>query len=277
MSWTQILFGSTASKKGRWVAHHHGPADRTWLDWIATRKKPDLIISPSLHSSNTWHALYGRPVRTLNYPVRQGFAENSENFSKEQARIMFGLPEKKVLILQCSRLERWKGHDILLNALAKIRDNNQWKMVFAGSPQKKQDSDYFEELKIQCGKLGLNNWVIWLGDVKDVSVLMKACDIYCQANRGPEGFSLAFLEASFSGLPIITTNIGGASEIIEDNGSLIPRPDSDLFAKELLNLINDRDLRSLQSKAAVEIGNRKGNPITQIKKYEEMCLALCET
>jgi len=275
MSWAQILFSRTVADFGPWIAHHHGPADGTWLDWLASRKKPDLIVSPSAHSSRTWQEKYRMPVSTLNYPVRQEFAIGcSANLDKVLARRKFGLPQQKVLILQCSRIEPWKGHDILLEALEKIRGINEWHMVFAGSPQKSLDRDFMRVLRQKCTESGLEDRITWLGDVRDVASLMAACDIYCQANRGPEGFSLAFLEAAFSGLPIVTTAMGGAPEIVEGNGILIPSPDPVLFAETLGSLSTDPGLRKVQSEASKVIGQSKGNPHTQVREYEKLCLSV---
>lgn len=275
MSWAQVLFSGVASAFGPWVAHHHGPSDSTWLDWIATRKRPDLIISPSIHSSGIWQEKYKMPVVTLNYPVRQEFVTSkTEKLDKGQIRLRLGLPLEKVLILQCSRIEPWKGHDILLEALFQMKEIKDWHMVFAGSPQKDQDRIYMADLREKCRKLGLESRVTWLGDVRNVVSLMAASDLYCQANRGPEGFSLAFLEAAFSGLPIVTTGIGGALEIIDGNGILVSNPDAKLFAAALTALIRDPLARKAQSLEAVEIGRRKGDPQNQVREYERLCLSL---
>ena len=272
MSWAQIIFGGVATKHGKWVAHHHGPSTNSWMDWIAVKRSPDLVISPSMDSSSTWFKKYRRNVNTLNYPVRQVFVDASKNISKANARSRFSLPQNKILIVQCSRIEPWKGHDVLLEALARINSNENWHMLFAGAPQKRADQVYFGNLQEQCKKLGLSSRVSWLGDVEEVHTLMLACDIYCQANRGPEGFSLAFLEASFCGLPIVTTRLGGASEIVEGNGFLVSEPSPALFAEKLNLLINDSNLRNKQSEAAFNIGNRMGYPSNQVVKYENLCL-----
>jgi glycosyltransferase involved in cell wall biosynthesis len=76
--------------------------------------------------------------------------------------------------------------------------------------------------------------VRFLGQRSDVPRLMFAADVFCQANTGSEGFSWAFMEASAAALPIVTSAIGGAPEIVDDtNGRLVPPNDPQALAAVL--------------------------------------------
>ena len=60
----------------------------------------------------------------------------------------------------------------------------------------------------------------------DVPRLLAAADIHCQPNISPEPFGIAFIEALAAGLPVVTSAIGGAIEIVDDTcGRLVPASD----------------------------------------------------
>ena len=94
------------------------------------------------------------------------------------------------------------------------------------------------ELRAQVDRLGLGKRVSFLGERRDVPRLLQGADIYCQANVGPEGWSLSFMEAFAAARPVVTTRLGGAPELIDDStGALVPPGDTQAFAGALRHLI----------------------------------------
>ena len=93
--------------------------------------------------------------------------------------------------------------------------------------------------------LGLEPRVRFLGERRDVPCVMRAADIFCQPNEGPEPFGVVFAEALLSGLPVVTTDTGGAREIVSDEcGRLVPAGDVDALTRTLGDLIEDAALRA---------------------------------
>ncbi len=75
--------------------------------------------------------------------------------------------------------------------------------------------------------------------------LLAAADIHCQPNTGPEPFGITFIEALYAGLPVVTTSIGGALEIVDGScGMLVEPNDPAALAGALRRLIEDRELRA---------------------------------
>jgi glycosyltransferase involved in cell wall biosynthesis len=74
--------------------------------------------------------------------------------------------------------------------------------------------------------------------------LLVAADIYCQPNLEGEGFSIAFMEAFYAGLPIVTSAIGGALEIVDETcGVLLPPGNRQQLGEALQRLIGNESLR----------------------------------
>jgi glycosyltransferase involved in cell wall biosynthesis len=92
-------------------------------------------------------------------------------------------------------------------------------------------------------KLGIVDRIRFLGRRTDVARLLAAADIHCQPNLGPEPFGITFVEAMAAGLPIVTTVLGAAAEVVTPaNGILVPPADAPALASALQRLISDPDL-----------------------------------
>jgi len=78
---------------------------------------------------------------------------------------------------------------------------------------------------------------------------MTGSDIYCQPNTSPEPFGVAFIEALYAGLPIVTSKIGGGAEIVDDRcGLLTSLGNVAEVSKSLRMLIEDSELRKSLSR-----------------------------
>jgi glycosyltransferase involved in cell wall biosynthesis len=78
-----------------------------------------------------------------------------------------------------------------------------------------------------------------------VPALLNAADLYCQPNRVPEAFGLSLIEAMHAGLPVVTSAIGGACEIVDGScGILTPPDDITALSNALSFLVCDERLRA---------------------------------
>jgi glycosyltransferase involved in cell wall biosynthesis len=137
------------------------------------------------------------------------------------------------------RLEKVKNLDLLLVAFRNIRLHwPQTKLVIAG------EGDLMDALKQQCADLGLIDDVIWTGFYKDIPRLLSAFDIYIQPSTN-EGLSLSILEAMAAGLPVISTRVDSATEIITNdvNGLLIPPSSTRCMEDALRTLLESVEKR----------------------------------
>jgi len=242
--WPHMLFGPPARRAGRpLVFWMHDLAQGThWLERAAARTPPDLALVNSRSTAETLPRLFpNTPSEVLYCPVA---APQVDAAARTEVRAELAVPKGAAVIVQACRLERWKGHTLLLAALGRLRDRSGWVAWIAGGAQRPAEQAYLDELHAQAYTLGIADRVRFLGQRSDVPRLLAAADIHCQPNLGPEPFGIALVEALYARLPVVSTRLGGALEIVDDScGVLVPPEDPDALAATLGRLIDHRDAR----------------------------------
>lgn len=150
--------------------------------------------------------------------------------TREGLRKSIGLDKNDFVSCCISRIEEHKGHYFLIEAVAKCKAGNvPCKCVIAG------DGPHTENLRLKIKSLGLEDRVILLGWRKDIQDLLLAMDVFIHPSTLREGLPLALAEAASAGLPLIATQIGGNSEIVEDgiNGFIVPPKDAQALAEKI--------------------------------------------
>jgi glycosyltransferase involved in cell wall biosynthesis len=246
--WSQGLLGGVARRAGLplvfWA--HDRMTGRHWTERLARRVVPDLAICNSRFTEATLPSLYSGARSVVIYAPVDLDRLHSQVPADRRHRLRESLdtPEAACVIVQASRSERWKGHPVLLEALARLADRSDWIWWQVGGVQRPSETDYLSTLKRQARQLGLGDRVRWLGERDDVPALLGAADIYCQPNLEPEPFGIAFIEALGAGLPVVTSNLGGAREIVDPTcGVLVDPGDPAALAAALRALIEDRECR----------------------------------
>jgi glycosyltransferase involved in cell wall biosynthesis len=177
------------------------------------------------------------------YPVRKPDLDDPKVI-RRAVREELGVPFDSTVILQASRLERWKGQDVLIRALSELRDIPDWHAWIAGGPQKEGEEEFLNELKLLAKQAGTTDRIRFLGQRSDVQQVMRAADIYCQPNSGPEPFGIAFIEALYASLPVVTFDFGGAAEIVTPSCGMLCDPGNvQAVSSVLRELVKDPALR----------------------------------
>jgi glycosyltransferase involved in cell wall biosynthesis len=222
-----------------WV--HDAVTGRPWTERWAKRHAPDLVISNSRFTDATVPNLYPDATRAVVYaPVTRRAIGSG---SRSELRRSLGVVDDVPVVLLASRMEAWKGHRALIESIASIPC--PWHVWIAGGAQRPHEREYEQALRDLASRLGVAARVQFLGERGDVDALMRAADIHCQPNTSPEPFGLAFVEALYAGLPVVTTAAGGALEIVtQECGVLVPPGDVNALRTALERLIEDAALRA---------------------------------
>jgi phosphatidylinositol alpha-mannosyltransferase len=152
-----------------------------------------------------------------------------------------GLDEEALYLIFVGRREPRKGLEVLLEALAVIRETNpevRLLVVGAESGTNKEEG------------------VVWLGRLEDELIpdSYRSARIMVSPALGWESFGIVLIEAMASGLPVVASDIPGYRAVVEDGvqGVLVPPGDAQALAEALLELIKDEKRRRLLSEAALE-------------------------
>lgn len=156
--------------------------------------------------------------------------------SSQQDKFVFGC---------VGRLQAIKDHKLLLNAFSKACSQDQ---TFAQSTQLSLigDGPLRAELEQEVHKLNTKAHIWLAGSRQDMPNVYHSFDIFVMSSLG-EGIPMTMLEAMATGLPVISTNVGGISEIVsEQTALLVPPAQVDLLAKAMLTIFHQANTNSFQ-------------------------------
>jgi glycosyltransferase involved in cell wall biosynthesis len=187
-------------------------------------------------------------------------------------RSQLGIRPQDIVITQVGSLIHRKGHDILLRAVADLRQvRPNIRVILVGDGPDRQ------EIENVVRELGLVDIVHILGFVDSPAgvIFRDATDIAVSPSR-VEGFGLTVIEAGAAGLPVVATATTGMSEIItnERTGLIVPIEDQDRLYAALLRLVDDASLRKQLGTALRSVVNEKfviGSYVTGFESaYEQL-------
>jgi glycosyltransferase involved in cell wall biosynthesis len=159
----------------------------------------------------------------------------------------FHIPSDTLVFTIVGRVALGKGHDLVLKALAQIKDripDFRFMIVGEDTSNPLTGQSYVADLREQVRDLGLSQQVIFTGQRSDIPTILAACDLYTMPALD-EGFCLAILEAMAMKKAVIALDNGGPREFVEHGKSgLLSRPDDvEQLAENILTLVNDVNLR----------------------------------
>ncbi|HEX6121384.1 MAG TPA: glycosyltransferase family 4 protein [Dongiaceae bacterium] len=159
-------------------------------------------------------------------------------------------------LLCVGRMQREKGFDLAIDALAAIRGRGlEAELVLVGHGE---DGRQFEG---QARALGISQYVRFLGAIerKQVRQLMAESSILLAPSRTREGFCLAAAEAAGVGTPCVVSDVGGLPETVEHaaTGFVVPSEDVEALVRSIALILSDRELWSRLSARAHEHARSK--------------------
>ncbi|MGE5431534.1 MAG: glycosyltransferase [Syntrophomonadaceae bacterium] len=172
---------------------------------------------------------------------------NVQKFQKQKREIC---PEVRNLLV-IGRLAVQKDHHTLLKAFAILKDRLNSSGIPVPMLNLAGTGALKEELMKLTEELKLGNYVKFLGARSDIPELLYKNDIWVMSSRW-EGLSISMLEAMASGIPIVATDVGSNSEVIENNinGSLVEKENPQMLSDAIYRLIIDQEKRKNYSENA---------------------------
>jgi glycosyltransferase involved in cell wall biosynthesis len=176
------------------------------------------------------------------------------------------LPIIGPIVGSIGRLNVVKDYGTLIGAFKEIlKTHPTANLVIAG------DGPEREKLQELTASLGITEKVFLLGERSDVGELLEQFDLFVLTSL-TEGFSVALVEAAWSGLPIVATDVGGNSEIIQDGitGYLTkPKNVYDIQTK-IKKLLDDEQLRNQFGLVARKRAEANWTLELMLKRYQSV-------
>lgn len=178
---------------------------------------------------------------------------SSTGASPAQLRAALGLGTSEVVVT-VTRLTRQKGVPTLLKAAAlihKVRPGVRFLLVGSRETEGR--------LAISQQEIERHSpYVIAIGQRSDVPALLRMADVFAFPTEYREGIPRVLLEAGLAGLPIVTTDMPGCTDVVRDgwSGFLVRRHSPRALASRILDLLDDRP-------AAQAMGERAGELVRQ--------------
>ncbi len=178
-------------------------------------------------------------VILINNGVVIPIIESNEN--SKQIKLKYQILEDEIVIGSVGRMnsDAHKRFSDLIQAFSIIaHKNNKVKLVLVGDGPERSN---YEQLVV---KLGIENRVVFAGYQNEIGKFYSVFDIFCLVSAY-EAFGLVLVEAMLHKLPIVATNVGGMSYIVDDNdtGFLVNKFDVNAICEKLHVLSDDADLR----------------------------------
>ena len=209
------------------IPHESRPGDK-FLTTYFLKNIPHYIVMSQAVKSDLLRLKPSAKVITQPHPI---YNQYGENVTKKEAKALLNLPENKKVILFFGLVRKYKGLDLLLEALAKVKIQHDLLLLVAG-----EFYEAIDEYKQLAERLDLTERIIW----HDRFIPNDMVRYYFSASNL---LVLPYRTATQSGVtqvafhfetPVLITNVGGLSEIIMDGiNGLVAEPGVDDLAKKL--------------------------------------------
>jgi glycosyltransferase involved in cell wall biosynthesis len=158
-----------------------------------------------------------------------------DDAARVRARDSLAIPEHAPVVTTVGRLTAIKQHDLLLEAAALIASRHPTAVFLIAG-----DGELRASLERLAADRGIANRVRFLGWRRDLTTIYAGTDVFLLTSRN-EGTPVALIESLASGVPGVSTNVGGVADVIvsDDIGLLAPFGDAPALADSVHQLLAD--------------------------------------
>lgn len=161
---------------------------------------------------------------------------------REAVRAQYKLSDDEVAITIIGRLAPIKDHDYFLNVIEEVlkQTPQEIKVFIVGDGSEKNHiEDRVNKLnEVYPNRIMMTSWIL------DIATFIQGMDIVCLTSKN-EGTPVSLIEAQAAGVPVISTDVGGVRDAMEDgkSGFVVKRENIETYIKNLRLLIEDDKLR----------------------------------
>jgi D-inositol-3-phosphate glycosyltransferase len=209
-------------------------------------QQADLLIGSTPDEADDLVRLYGANPERVHVVAPGIDLATFQPLDRADARRKIGYGPGRVLLF-VGRLERLKGVDVAIRALALLRDraHDDVRLIVLGEDVRDGDESEKERLKVVATAAGVRDRVDFLGSVAhhELPYFYAAADV-CVMPSYSESFGLVALEAQACGRPVVASGVSGLRSVVRDevSGYLIDDHDPAIYAERIGRLLADPEL-----------------------------------
>ena len=194
-------------------AHSHGNTLKRFYNSAMIRS--EAVVASSRFISEYIRRVYDVPTEKI-ILAQRGIdtarfdpALVSDGERKALRQELAGIADDIPLLTMVGRVTTLKGHAVLVDALAQVKDLS-WRAIFVGTG----NQSVIDDAKQRAAAYGLQDRILWTGSRRDIPAILAATDLAFSASIRPEASSLTMIEAQAMETPVIATDHGGARETV---------------------------------------------------------------
>lgn len=223
------------------ITHERGINERYKpRDLLLGRRMQSIIcISAAVRDNFPARGVHGLPLVTIHNGLDP--AQMRVTRDPAQIRAELGVPANARLIGIVGNIKPWKGQEVVIRAMAKLRDQHPDVVCLLIGDTSPDDMAYRQRMHALISELGLEQRVLITGFKQDIANYVNALAIQIHASVAPEPFGRVLLEAMALEKPLVASGDGAVPEILVDGvtGYLFPPNDPDALAARLAELLAD--------------------------------------
>lgn len=189
------------------------------------------------------------------------------------ARAHFGLPAQGHVFGMAARVSPQKDFPTLIRAACKVAEKlPDCSFLIAGDHHiELPHKAHYESLLPLLKKTGMLRQFVFAGFQSEMSTFYGAIDTFVLSSNW-EGLPTVVLEATMYGRPVVSTEVGGIAEAIEDgvNGFLVPPRSPEVLAERLITLATDTALAERMTASAQKTLEDKFGHKRFLEQVEEL-------
>lgn len=173
----------------------------------------------------------------------QKFQLNQQE-KRAKTRQEFGIQEDEVAIAIIGRLSPVKNHSFFLEVIANLhaRTTKKIKVFVVGDGEERDRIQQKKDDLCPTAPILFTSWI------KDIASFNQGMDIICLTSHN-EGTPVSLIEAQACNVAVISTDVGGVRDIVDDGntGYICPTNDLENYANKLLKLVEEENIRQKMS------------------------------
>ncbi|MGC2485092.1 MAG: glycosyltransferase [Acidimicrobiales bacterium] len=215
----------------------------------------DAILASCDVEADQFVQLYNAdPARVYVVPLGVEHAFFAPGF-RPQARRALGLDEDSDLLLYVGRLQKLKGADLALETLIELRRRGRRaSLAIVGGPSGPEGRDTLAQLHDRVAQAGVIHDVRFVAPQahRQLSSWMRAADVTLVPSRA-ESFGLVALESSACGTPVVASDVGGLTTLIDEGvtGYLLDDRDAASWANAVERILDSDDPMTMSNAAVL--------------------------